>query len=236
MNSVSARLQVIFANLKTTDLVATKVANEVNIDKFRKILNRAASVTDEEISFGECIRFMHRSDPTSFLKYLHLPRVNMVHLVLLTDGYPITLVLGLRDIVVIRWDRQMKEFNVTTRDGVPSLKSSNNTESGIPSNVTSKRGDNHNISINSRDNKQRPFPRGQKNNNKVISPRADRVITPLSSEQCVEIINSTKPKPTQKTKLYASALNSICDNNTSIESPKPSWDDFNSDADDTCDE
>lgn len=193
MEVVSVRLATLFNNLKATELSTTKIPSDSNIEKFRKILNMAAPVTDYDTAIGEFVRFLHRTDRASFFKYIHI--ANLVHLVLLTDGQPIVSVLGLRNIITIRWNRQRKEFTVTS-GGANSMDNALNnviSENPAKNNKPKQRG-----------KRRETRGRGERRERALLSSsspsRKDTSrIAPLSMEQCVDIINmarATSPKTT----------------------------------------
>lgn len=115
MDVFSQRLAAVYQRLVDSDLVKTKSPTAANVEKFKKTLNMAVSVSDYENTVGEVGRFFHKTNRFSFLKFLSAS--GLQHFVLTTDGFPIVKQLGLTGVVNVKWNRVKKEFDVTVGAG-----------------------------------------------------------------------------------------------------------------------
>lgn len=110
MEALNLRLSTIYNQLQATQLVSTKIVNDANLTEFRKVLNRAAPVTEMDTAMSDMARFLHRTARHNWSRCI--VNSGLKHLVLLTDGFPIAMSFGLKDLITIRWNRQLKEFDV----------------------------------------------------------------------------------------------------------------------------
>jgi len=209
MDSINSRLITIMDRLKTTELVQTKNASEGNIERFSKILNLAVPVTELDNSAGEVVRFMYKHNRASFFKYIHINE--LVHWVLLTDGMPIVSVLKLKGVIVIRWDRHLKEFSVAATNGdyeentTPSPKPRNRMRRSISSDQKD-RPSREKLDMSSSGERYVRKSNYSPNNSRRKEWPAKQVrcnpISPLSSEQYIDILNEAR---TFQTRASASA-------------------------------
>lgn len=199
MDSVNGRLVTIMDRLKATELVHSKVASESNVEKFSKILNLAVPVTEFDAAAGEVVRFMYKYNRASFFKYIHINE--LVHWVLLTDGMPIVGVLGLKGVVMIHWNRYQKEFAVTastldfdeTSSPAPKPRQRMRRSASGDHPVRTDRKKFDDDSPSERYVRKGGYsPNNSRRKEWPAKPVRHNPISPLSSEQCVSILNEAR--------------------------------------------
>lgn len=104
------KLRTIYNSLIECNL-ANGIHNESSLSEFKDLLNSSIPTTDAEVAVGEFIRYLHRLNKNSLMRYLQIN--NLYHLILYTDGYPISKVLQIDDIICVKWNKQKKLFDAT---------------------------------------------------------------------------------------------------------------------------
>jgi hypothetical protein len=123
------RYKNVFAALNNTNLVAKWVYDETSLEEFKTVLNTAIPTTDEELQIGKMVRYFYRIHKAAFLKFIY--GSNLLHLTLLTDGYPIAKALQIDNTTEIRWNKAKNTFDVgfaKRRNGVKKPLQTKNTK------------------------------------------------------------------------------------------------------------
>jgi hypothetical protein len=223
MDSVNNRLVTILERLKAAELTQTKVTSDINIEKFSKILNLAVPVTEFDSAVGEVIRFMYKHNRASFFKYIHINE--LVHWVLLTDGMPIVGILGLKGVIMIRWDRYQKEFTVTSSTAdfddaaspKPRQRIRRSASGDYPVRTDRKKFDDdvRKGGYNPNNSRRKEWP---------AKPTRHNPISPLSSEQCIDILNEARTFQTRASTSTSTELTCEAEVDTTVPAVVPfSW-------------
>lgn len=190
MDSISNRLSTLFSKLKTTDLVKTKNATQSNIEQFCKILNMAVPITTEETASKEVIKFLHRTDRLAFMRYIHI--IKKVHLVLLTDGGPISSVLGLKEVISVKWDKQKNEYVVN------KLEDKLSSALDVVNNPDVEQGKNHDFAVDPKDRR-----RGRRGSKLDKEPQKAKARYDKVDFDYIEFISDTADVDPFDTKLHS---------------------------------
>jgi hypothetical protein len=155
---------------------------------------------------------MYKHNRASFFKYIHINE--LVHWVLLTDGMPIVSVLKLKGVISIRWDRHLKEFSVAATNGeyeensTPSPKPRNRMRRSISSDQKDRtdRPSREKLDMSSSGEryvrKSNYSPNNSRRKEWPAKSTRCNPISPLSSEQYIDILNEAR---TFQTRASASA-------------------------------
>ena len=107
----NTRLQKVFLQLCESRLVKERCVTGETVDEFSKLI---AVAYPDIAQAGDIVRGMLHHNRPAFYKYLHI--TDQRYLVLACDGGAIAGMLGVRDIVTIKWNRENKCFNVESTD------------------------------------------------------------------------------------------------------------------------
>jgi hypothetical protein len=110
MESVVARLAVIWQRLQQSNLVRNRLPTPENIAEFTRLLNMSVAITDTEIGAGQVMRVVFHKRGPNFTAYLR--RSGLAHMLLMTEGSGITDGLCLKGVVTIQWRRERDVFVV----------------------------------------------------------------------------------------------------------------------------
>ena len=184
MESFNERLKLIFKKLKDCDLVISGTPDATNIITFSALLQRAAPLTESEITISNFVRHLYKENKAEFYNYIH--KCDRGDLALLAGGEAIAVQLSLSGIVFIGWDNHSQEFTVNAISGPTQPTIRNRGESmGRP---RSRRGH--------RDASTRSRSKYQKNTRPYVARSAatppEYKLAPISNGDYAAILNSVR--------------------------------------------